>query len=266
MNRKIAVIGGLIGLLIVIFISSNSNRLIEKNIEIVEVKRDNFVYDYKTFGVVNSKSHYYFFNGYIKNIYKRIGEEIKEKEKVISFINEYGKSKDLLSETDGFLYQIENNCIIIKDLDYFVTVEMNYEKYCLLEENDSCFIGINNNYYQARIIEKAQYDNRDNKYKVIIETDYDELIFSQHVNVVFHLQQKQGLTVDKRALNNDSDGYFLIAEEFKNELNNIEKYRIEVKVIMCNDELALISAPGIENKKVCIISDYLKELVNDQNR
>ena len=263
LNKKVIIIVGFIGLILLMLITSNSNILIEKNIETVEVKRGNFIYDYKTYGIVNSKNHHFFFNGYIKNVYKNIGEEVKEKEKVISYINEYGKSKDLLSEVDGFVYQIENNCVTIKDLDYFVVVELIYEKFVLIKEDDICFIGINNNYYEAIVIEKVKYDNQDNKYKVIIKTNYDDLIFSQHVNVTFHLQQKEGLIVDKRALNYDSDGYYLIDETFKEELKNLEKYRINVDVIMSNDNVALISAIGIENRKVCIISNYLKEFLRD---
>ncbi len=263
LNKKVFIFIGFIGLIILILITFSGNNLIEKNIETVEVKKANFIYDYKTYGIVDSKSHYFFFNGYIKSIYKEIGTEVKKKEKVISYINEYGNSKDLLSEIDGFIYQIENNQIIIKDLDYFVVVELTFEKYNLLNENDRCFIGINNNYYEASVIEKVKYNNQNDKYKVIIKTDYEDLIFSQHVNVTFHLQQKEGLTVDKRALNYDKEGYYLIDEKYLEELNNLENYRIKVAVIMCNNDTALISAIGIENKKVCIISDYLKEFLSD---
>ncbi len=263
LNRKILVAGGLIGLIILFLTAGSSEKLLENNIEIVEVKRDTFIYDYKTFGIVDSKSHYCFFNGYIKNIYKKTGDEVNRKEKVLSYINEYGKVKDLSSEIDGFIYRIENNCITIKDLDYFVVVELNYEKYSLIKENDICFIGINDNYYQAEVIEKVKYDNQDNKYKVIIKTEFADLIFSQHVNVTFHLQKKDGLIVDRRAINYDNDGYYLIDENFKKELNNIEKYKINIEVIMSNDDVALISAIGLENRKVCIISNFLKEFLSD---
>jgi hypothetical protein len=266
LNKKIIIIAGLIGLVILIFTAGSDERLIENNIELVEVKRSTFIYDYKTFGIVDSKSHYLFFNGYIKNIYKTTGDEIKKKDKILSYVNEYGNNRDLLSEVDGFIYQVENNCITIKDLDYFVIVELTYEKYSLIKENDTCFIGINDNYYQAKVIEKVKYDNQDNRYRIIIKTDYDELIFSQHVNVSFHLQQKEGLTVDKRAINQDSDGYYLIDEMFKDELNNLEKYRIPIKVLMSNEDVALISATGLENKKVCILSESLKEFLSDQIR
>ena len=144
-----------------------------------------------------------------------------------------------------------------------MVVELAYEKYSLLKEDDICFIGTNDNYYQAKVVEKVKYDNQDNKYKVIIKTDYEELIFSQHVNVTFHLQKKEGLTVDKRAIYHDKEGYYLIDEKFKDELNNIEKYRIAIELIMSNDDSALISAIGLENKKVCILSDYLKEFLSD---
>ena len=159
----------------------------------MEVKRSTFIYEYKTIGVVDSKSHYLFFNGYIKNVYKTIGDEIKNKDKILSYINEYGNSKDLLSEVDGFIYQIENNCITIKDLDYFVIVELTYEKYSLIKENDTCFIGINDNYYQAKVIEKVKYDNQDNRYRVIIKTDYDELIFLSMLISPFIFNRKKDL-------------------------------------------------------------------------
>jgi hypothetical protein len=266
LNRKIIIVAGLIGLIILIITYGGGEELIEKNIEVVEIKRETFIYDYKTFGIVDSKSHHFFFNGYIKNIHKKAGEEVKKKEKILSYIDEHGNSKDLLSEIDGFVYQIENNCLILKDLDFFVVVELAYEKYSLLKENDICFIGINDNYYEAEVIEKVKFANQDNKYRVIIKTDYLELIFSQHVNVTFHLEKKDGLTVDKRALNYDEKGYYLIDEDFKEELNNLEKYRLPVEVIMCNDDLALISAIGLEDKKVCILSNHLKEFLSDQVR
>ncbi|HPW53133.1 MAG TPA: hypothetical protein PK631_02045 [Erysipelotrichaceae bacterium] len=266
MRKKIFIIAGFIGLVILALATGSSEKIIEENIEIVEVKRDIFTYDYKTFGIVDSKSHYLFFNGYIKTIYKKMTEGVKKNDRLISYVNEHGSSKDLLSDIDGFIYRIENNCITIKDLDYFIVVELAYEKYILLKENDSCFIVVNGNSFSAAVIEKVRYDNQDDKYKVIIKTDYKELIFSQHVNVIFYLQQKEGLTVDKRALNHDSEGYYLIDEKFKDELKSLQKYRIDIEVIMSNDKLALISAIGLENRKVCILSDYLKEFLGDQIR
>lgn len=263
MNKKVFVIGGVIGFLLILIINKGSNNLIENNIEIVEVKRDTFIYDYKTFGIVDSKSHYLFFNGYIKKIYKNPKSEIKKNEKILNYVYEYDKSKDLVSVVDGFIFQIDSNCVIIKDLNYYVVVELTYEKYSLLQENDRCFVGINNHYHPAEIIEKVKYDNQENKYKVLIKTEYDELIYYQHVNVTFQLTSKEGLIVDKRALYYDTDGYYLIAKGFKEELNNLEKYKIPIQVIMSNEKLALISGIALENKEVCIISEELRKILND---
>ena len=71
------------------------------------------------------------------------------------------------------------------------------------------------------------------------------------------------LTVKREALWERNDGYYLLKAEWVNSKNDIDRYLVKVRVMMADDETAVITGMDIENMKVCIVDDTLKGLLND---
>ena len=110
-----------------------------------------------------------------------------------------------------------------------------------------------------------QQEASQNTASIILDLESSEgLLLNQKGNLTIPLQSVSDVwTVKREALLERSEGYYLLRADWVNRKDRRDKYLVKVKVEMADDQKAVISGIGIENLKVCVIDDMLKELIDD---
>lgn len=268
MKKKILI--SIIVFLIVICIITLlfSNSLLKDSIELTQVHYGTVSGQYSCVATVKANEHYQFFNGVIKNLFYSKDQKVNKNDLILEYYDNYEKVQKLNSNYNGYLSDISSNYIkLIDEDDLYLQVEIKQDIVQRLYENSICVYLINDNYYTATIKEisnNGYLKNGQVVYAVKFDIDQDSsLLLQENVIVKITLEEKSGLIVDNRAILLDEQGNYLLLEGYKDDLSNIDSYKVRVKVICADQDNSLIEAVGLENISVCILSENLRKVISD---
>lgn len=268
MKKKILI--SIIVFLIVICIITLlfSNSLLKEAIELTQVHYGTVSGQYSCIATVKANEHYQFFNGVVKNLFYIEDQRVNKDDLILEYYDNYEKVQKLNSNYNGYLSEVSSNYIkIIDEDDLYLQVEIKQDIVQRLNEESICVYLINDNYYTATIKEisnNGYLKNGQVVYTVKFDIDYDDIfLLQENVIVKISLEEKSGLIVDNRAVLLDEEGNYLLQEGYKDDLSNIDSYKVRIKVICADQSNSLIEAVGLENMSVCILSDSLRKVISD---
>jgi len=258
MNKKKILIGCMVILLTLIFIFIMGRKSLDVSLEKTTVFKGNFEVKYQTIGYVNSKKHYVYVNDFVNALYVEKGQYVKKGDKLFD---------KTVSSVNGYVEDINEYVITIRDEEFYIEAYLPYEKFILLKKNTKYLFVSNEIAYNIELKNKYYLGVEKNNvvlYRVSFQIDnIEDLIFNQSGNIIISITDiSDCLMVDKRAVLNDSKGNYLLNAKFNDNFDVVSN-RVDIKVLMQNDDYAYISGVGIENMNVCILDDATKRLVND---
>ena len=239
------------------------------NVEYATVERGSFTQQYQTNATVTGHRHRYFFNGVLTSLKHYERDYVEENEVLLEYLDVENKKKELKSTVRGYVTAVDGNGAEVCDLDLFLECYLPSEKYRQVKEETVCLFKTGNMEVKATVSQRNGYGIKKNDrvyHRITLRLESaDGMNLNEQGNLIIPLQSLNDvLTVDKRALLKNDEGYSLLMAEWIDDLNHTEKYRVKVNVEAINDSVAVVSGENLENMKVCIISDELKELLNDQ--
>ncbi len=270
MKKKHLIILAVIALIViaVLVLRSIGNELLMDSISFTEVSQDSFRQQYRTTATVRGHLHSYYFNGIIKECGVFTGEPVRKDDLILKYLDGENRECELRSETNGIIREITGNCVIIEDRDLYLAASLPLDRFFLVNEGTVCLFTPSSGSIRATVTSKSQcrqQEGSQNMAEITLKLESQEgLLLNQKGNLVIPLQSVNDVwTVKRAALLERSDGYYLLKAEWLEKKESRDKYLVRVKVEMADDEKAVISGIGIENLKVCMINDMLKELISD---
>lgn len=268
MRNKIIVVSVLSAVIVVVLTLLNrGSNILSENIKTTAVFVGDFQQQYKSTAVVSSYQHSYFFNGYITSLKVAVGDYVVNDSVLLSYKDFENKSYSLKTGVDGYVSEISSDRVIINDLNFFIVCKLNLEHFELISEDCEAIFSSNKRDYLATFLKKSAYGYQIDDlvyYDAFFNLDdNNSLKLNQQGNLVFLLNRKEALIVDKSALLSDEQGDFLIDSRWLKDLSNFEKYRIEIKILEVNDRYAIISGIELEDREVCIVDGDLRAFLSD---
>ena len=248
-----------------IILRNMGNTLLLDSVSFTYVEKGSFRQEYRTYATVNGHQHFFYFNGIIDNCSRCEGDFIEADSVILEYLSQEGEKTELKSDVAGFIAEINGNRVTVTDRNYYLTARLPLDKYSLVTEGMVCMFsqGI-----RATVTGKESYRISENgrTYGGITLSleNTDGLLLYQQASLIIPLNTVNDvLTVKREALWERNDGYYLLKAEWVNSKNDIDRYLVKVRVMMADDETAVITGMDIENMKVCIVDDTLKGLLND---
>jgi len=269
MRRKaFLVAAGVIILLFMIILFRQGTDLLKENVETVTVEKGCFQTVYKTWATVKGKRHTVYFNGMITSCELNYGSKITKDQLILTYLDEKGDKKQLKSSYNGFLEEVTSGYVTIYEDDYYLSAFLKDSLVSKIKKGSEAVYEKDGKLFLVRVDDISEYGLKDGndilfEVKLICEKK-DGWKINEKGNLKIILERFDDvLTVDKRALYEDEKGFYLISESWLTSFQNVDKYRLDVEVLMTNDSQAMIQGVGIENAVVCILNEEIRGLMND---
>lgn len=257
----------LLSIVLMVVLFNTGNRVLLESVETTEIVYDAFEEIFKTTAVVTGKAHFYYFQGYISEQNYKVGDRVFKDTIVLKYKDFDNKTNNLKVSIDGFITEVSNDRVVVVDDNYFLSCKLNSDYWSLVDEETEALFLTDDKPRLARYLGKSEYGYQIDElvyYDVYFSIeDRQGLKLNQQVNLSISLDKQTCLLVDKRALLHDEKGDYLIDSGWLNDLNHLDKYRIDIKVLKFNEQFASISGIALEGKQVCIVDTAIKELLND---
>ncbi len=271
MKRKILIISAgaiLLGILLMILMSSG-RQILTDSVSTTMVVNRHFTRMYETTGTVDSSLHHYYFSGCIISCGLSEGMYVPAGGVLLKYRNVKDKAVTLKSTVDGYVREVSDNRVTISDRDYYIVSRLPQDLSSVIRKGDEAVLEINGTRRAltvSRIGDCGKMIDGEVMFDVIFTPeDNENLKINQQGNVTILLDNYGSVpVVDRKAILSDEKGSFLLAEDWKDDPGGIDDYRIDIKIIAVNQEVAYISGMDIEGVTVCILSEQLKELIHDQ--
>ena len=270
MKKKHLIILIVIALIIIVMLVLRTigNALMMDSISFTEVTQDSFRQQYKTTATVKGHLHSCYFNGLVTECPVSLGDWVEADSVILKYLDGENRECELKSDTAGIIREITGNCVIIEDGNLYLLAAVPLDRFFLINEGTSCLFSASSSSIRATVKAKShsrQQEASQNTASIILDLESSEgLLLNQKGNLTIPLQSVSDVwTVKREALLERSDGYYLLKADWVNRKDRRDKYLVKVKVEMADDQKAVISGIGIENLKVCVIDDMLKELIDD---
>lgn len=250
---------------ITVFLSA-SKKTVLNGIEETEVYRGSFQRQKKITAQIESGIHLYYFPGNIIEVYRNIGDEVKNKECILKYSDMYGNSKKLLSSTKGIITEISAGQVKVNDNCYYVSSYVDIETRNRLKLNSQHLFKTYNETLLTELDYVSSFGQKLNN-QLLFEIRLNiirggNVLLKQQGTLMLNLEEmKDVLMVDKRALLKDEQGYYLLDCLWLEDADNISRYRIDVRVLESDDRTAVIDGIDIENQRVLVLSENIKELL-----
>jgi len=263
MKKTYIVIGIILFLLVLLAIGSNS--LTSSAFQYETIQQSSLVVKKDYLAQVKSNETILSFYGTIQQVLKQEGSEIKEKEKMLIYQNEFGKNVSLHSPIIGYVKEIGNNYVLLMDKDYYIETYVPFHVYNLLHVDQEAILNINNQEHLVVLKEKFPlpiYHNGQYQYKLHYKSNSNINLFPlQETLLTISFETKTGFCVTNDAIYKDEEGFFLLESSFQKDLNHYENHRIAIQVIYADDEKSIIEGIGLEDLEVCIIDELVKKVL-----
>ena len=252
----------------IIILKNMGNTLLLDSISFTVVERGSFRQEYHSYATVKGDLHYFYFNGIIDNCSHSEGDYIEADSVILEYLNREGEKTELKSDTAGFISEINTGRVTVTDRNYHLVARIPLDKYHLIADGTVCLFSRGTESIKATVNGKKLYRINDNgrTYGIITLTldNSEGLLLQQQGSLIIPLNTiSDVLTVEREALWEKSDGYYLLKADWLNSKDDISHYLVKVKVMMSDDEVAVVTGLDIENLKVCIIDETLKGLLDD---
>ncbi|MBE6124808.1 MAG: hypothetical protein E7186_00635 [Erysipelotrichaceae bacterium] len=270
MKKKhlIIIIAAALIIIVMLVLRTIGNTLMMDSISFTEVSLDSFQQQYKTTATVKGHLHSYYYNGIVTECCFTVGDWLEADSVILKYLDGENRECELKSETAGIIRELSGNCVTVEDSDYYLLAKVPLDRFFLINEQTVCLFSSSSSSFRATVTAKSRYRQQDasrNTAAIILQLESSEgLLLNQKGNLTIPLRTVNDVwTVRREALLERNDGYYLLKADWVNRKDHWEKYLIKVKVEMADDQRAVISGIEIENLKVCIIDDLLKELIDD---
>ena len=245
-----------------------SGSLITDNVSFTFVERGSFRKEYRTSAVIKGINHYYYFNGIITDCTYEENDFIEAGQVILTYLNGENKKTELKSTVSGYLTELSAGRVVVCDQDYRLVCYLPADKYDLLSDDAVCLFEYGDESCEAKVSDRKDLAEKragQTVYQVTLEPEIkDDLKLNRQGNLTIPLKAVSNvLKVDRKALVEDAEGYYLMDSAWINSIGNPERYRIRVEVIMADENTAVINGVELENRKVCIIDDNLKAVLDD---
>ncbi len=270
MKKKhlIIIIAAALIIIVMLVLRTIGNTLMMDSISFTEVSMDSFQQQYKTTATVKGHLHSYYYNGIVTECCFTVGDWLEADSVILKYLDGENRECELKSETAGIIRELSGNCVTVEDTNYYLEASLPLDRFFLVSEETVCLFSSSSSSLRATVTAKSHYRQQDasrNTAAIILQLESSEgLLLNQKGNLTIPLRTVNDVwTVRREALLERNDGYYLLKADWVNRKDQREKYLIKVKVEMADDQRAVISGIGIENLKVCIIDNLLKELIDD---
>lgn len=242
--------------------------LIAENVSFTYVERGTFRQEYKTNALITGTNHYYYFNGFITDCSHEVNDYVNADDILLTYLNGENKKAELKSKVSGYITELSEGRVTICDLEYRLVCYLPTDKFDLLKDDAQCLFEYGEENCWARIISKRELGERragKTVFQVVMEPEKQEhLKLNRQGNLTIPLESVNNvLLVDRNAVMEDTNGCYLLESEWINDMDHPDRYRIDVEVLMADEISAVLSGVGLENRKVCIMNDDLKAVLND---
>ena len=271
MKRRILFIGAAVIFLLIVFllVASSGQKIIDESIQTTMIVNREFVRQYKTTGTVSSRIHSYYFIGNVTACDLQEGTYVTNGGLLLRYNNINNEAVDLRSSVNGFVKEIGGDRVTVADTSYYIVSQFTNDVIEQLAEGDQAIFHSNDTDYLMQISSISSYgrfmDDAVYYEVVFIPEEREKLKLNQQGNVTVSLKRYGAVpVVNRKAVMNDDKGSYLIRASWLKEAGDVDDYRIDVKVVAVNEELAYVSGIDIEGEEVCILSDELKKVIYDQ--
>ena len=242
--------------------------LIAENVSFTYVERGSFRQEYRTNAIITGANHHYYFNGLVSDCKHEINDFVESDEILLTYINSENKKTELKSSVSGYITDISGGKVTVCDLSYSLICYLPSDKFDLVKEGSECLFEYGTVIYPATVVSKKDLGERragQTVYQItLVPEKREHLKLNRQGNLTIPLETVNDvLKVDRKALLEDAQGCYLLDENWIDDMDHPEKYRISVEVIMADETTAVVSGAGVENRKVCIMDDRLKAVLND---
>ena len=271
MKKKRLIIGAIVLIAILAVLTALThigNNILLDNIEVTQVKLGSFQRNYKTYGTVTSNLHSFFYNGMISSVNYKETDYLHKDDVILKYKDPEGNEKELKSEIDGYLYSITADSVQIYDSSYYLTVLLKEKYYDQISLNSQHLFTTDSRDYLITVTGKKDYGIRrdgDTVYEVIFSFDtLENLKLNQQGNVTISLNSMDNvLLVDKRAVYETVNGYYLLDGQWLSEPDESGKYLIKVNIVGNDENNAVVEGVNLEGKSVCIINETIRKVLED---
>ena len=246
----------------------SGNDILSQTIKTVTVEKGDFTKIYKSTATVTSQSHHHFYNGSITKLSCEKGDEVEEGTVLLEYLDIYNHKQVLKSETKGFVSDINSGCVTVNDDYYVIEALLDYDRFQLVKEGMNGIFNSGDQEILCTVISKNTYGVETGNrilYRVTLKPeDIGKLFYGQKGNLTFDLMtEHEVLIVDKQAVIEKEDGFYLLPATWLNILNDINGQLLRIEVLDSNDSVVKINAAGVENIEVCLIDTYLKGFLDN---
>ncbi len=267
-KKLLAACAGLTVLVIMVILSNIGSELFTDSISLVQIRTETYEQKYRTYGTVSAQLHSCFYNGMITSIDKNERDQLKVDDVILKYRDSDDKERELKSEINGYLYAINPDCVQIYDSVYYLSVLLREEYFDMVAIGSEGLFSVNGHDYLITARQKNDYGiirNGTVMYEVIFDFDSQEkLKLNQQGNVTLLMGKQEGVSViDRNALLENSDGYYLLDSSWLKDTGNMQKYLRKVEVSTIDDEVAVIEGTDLENRQFCVIDENIRSLLAD---
>lgn len=231
-----------------------------------QINIGSFQRNYKTFGTVSANLHRCFYDGLISSVNFKETDYLHKDDVILKYKDTEGNEKELKSEIDGYLHEITADSVQIYDSSYYLSVLLKEKYYDQLSLNSQHLFITDNREYLITVTGKKDYGIRrddDTLYEVTFSFDsQDGLKLNQQGNVVITLNSLDNvLLVDRRAVYETVEGYYLLDAGWLDDPENMNYYLLRVNIIGSNEETAVVEGVNLEGRSVCIINETIRQVL-----
>ena len=252
------------GVVLVVTLLSVGKKAITIDAQTTNVVLRDYQPVYQTVGSVKATEHHHFIVGTIINLMVAKGETVKVGTVLAVYQDGYGKKKKLTSQYTGVVTSIDVQEIIVTGNDYYIQAAFPMDIADQLQINDQALF-TSRKPYEANVTAISN--------QITIEDG------SSRLNVSFKLSASEGLrlgqrglvkvflpvshqvtVVAKAAVIEDENGPLLVLADWLNDIDNVDRYKLKVKIVQADDDWVVVEGIGLQNQAVIIWDESLKQL------